>query len=96
MEICSPFILARWNFSVDEDLHNSDHFPIILSLCNNNLTIPRQPPHFIYDRANWQAFKDLSELAPDIAHFGDIDAAVEAVSNCIIKATETSIPSSRD
>ncbi|GBN84961.1 hypothetical protein AVEN_78978-1 [Araneus ventricosus] len=92
LAIRSPSILARWNFSVDEDLHNSDHFPIILSHTSNNLTIPRQPPHFIYDRANWQVFKDLSELAPDIVHLGNTDAAVEAVSYCIIRAAEASIP----
>ncbi|GBO37413.1 putative RNA-directed DNA polymerase from transposon X-element, partial [Araneus ventricosus] len=92
LAICSPSILAKWNFSVDEDLNNSDHFPIILSHSSNNLTIPKQPPHFIYERANWQVFKDLSELAPDIVHLGDIDAAVDAVSNCIIKAAEASIP----
>ncbi|GBN20879.1 hypothetical protein AVEN_38786-1 [Araneus ventricosus] len=92
LAICSSSILARWNFSVDEDLHNSDHFPIILSHSSNNLTIPRQPPHFIYDRTNWQVFKDLSELAPHIVHLADIDAAVEAVSNCIIRAAEASIP----
>ncbi|GBN98287.1 hypothetical protein AVEN_7562-1 [Araneus ventricosus] len=90
--ICSPSILGRCNFSVDEDLHNSDHFPIILSHSSHNLTIPRQPPHFIYDRTNWQIFKDLSELAPGIVHLGDIDAAFEAVSNCIIRASEESIP----
>ncbi|GBN98250.1 hypothetical protein AVEN_43829-1, partial [Araneus ventricosus] len=86
--------MGRWNFSVDEDLHNSDHFPIILSHSFTDLTIPRQPSRFIFGRANWQVFKDLSELAPDIVNIRDIDAAVVAVVNCILSSAEATIPKS--
>ncbi|GBN58624.1 hypothetical protein AVEN_205854-1 [Araneus ventricosus] len=86
--------MGRWNFSVDEDLHNSDHFPIILSHSFTDLTIPRQSSRFIFGRANWQVFKDLSELTPDIVNLRDIGAAVVAVVNCILRSAEATIPKS--
>ncbi|GBN09340.1 hypothetical protein AVEN_156302-1 [Araneus ventricosus] len=92
LAICSPSILTRWDFTVDENLYNSDHFPIILKHFDISVQIPRRPEHFIFDKANWQLFTLYSELNPDMVQIDDIDSATEAVTKHILEAAERSIP----
>ncbi|GBN44823.1 hypothetical protein AVEN_133515-1 [Araneus ventricosus] len=92
LAICSSSILARWNFTVDENLYNSDHFPIILKHFDNSVRIPRRPERFIFDKANWQLFTFYSKLNPDMVQIDDIDSATEAVTKHILQAAERSIP----
>ncbi|GBM78940.1 hypothetical protein AVEN_123664-1, partial [Araneus ventricosus] len=92
LAICSPSILTRWEFTVDENLYNSDHFPIILKYFDISVRIPRRPQRFIFDKANWQLFTLYSELNPVMVQMDDIDSATETVTKHILEAAERSIP----
>ncbi|GBN95984.1 putative RNA-directed DNA polymerase from transposon X-element, partial [Araneus ventricosus] len=94
LALCSPSLVAKWNFNVDNNLYNSDHFPLILTLSSNDVILPKRPSRFIFDKANWQLFQELAELTTEMIQLADINDAVNAVTECIIKAAEASIPKS--
>jgi hypothetical protein len=59
LAICSPQVFPWWTFSVDPYLHNSDHFPIILSHNFQNTAVHRSP-RYLEDFANWDRYQNLS------------------------------------
>ena len=90
--ICSPILFFYFVFSVSNDLHNSDHFPLFLSFHdvnhNNNII-----PWYIYDSADWATFTFNSINRPPMTE-GDKKRAVNLVAQNIIKAADLSIPKS--
>ena len=80
------------SFSISNDLHSSDHFPLFLSFHDfnsNSHTIPR----YIYDRANWNAFTLNAIITPAMIE-RDINRAVNLVTQIIFKTADLSIPKS--
>ncbi|GFV93013.1 uncharacterized protein TNCV_3427251 [Trichonephila clavipes] len=51
LAICSPALLPMLNFEVANDLHNSDHFPLLVSHVNGAGTRFR-PPTYHFHRAD--------------------------------------------
>ncbi|GFS64770.1 putative RNA-directed DNA polymerase from transposon X-element [Trichonephila clavipes] len=51
LAICSPSLLPHLNFSVEKDLYNSDHFPVILSHDSDPVG-KTFPPTYSYRRAD--------------------------------------------
>ncbi|GBM31721.1 hypothetical protein AVEN_45640-1 [Araneus ventricosus] len=49
-------------------------------------------PLVLSDKANWQLFQELAELTTEMIQLADINDAINAVTECIIKAAEVSIP----
>ena len=90
--ICSPIIFPYFIFSVSNDLHSSDHFPLFLSyhdFNHNNHKIPR----YTHDRADWNTFT-INAIITHAMTEGDINTAVNVVTKNIIKAADLSIPKS--
>lgn len=79
-----------FNYTTIEDLHGSDHYPIVLTFKerpNNIVAFPR----FKLQNADWCKFERLTQtdLNPNT---GDIDDVVERVCEKIMGAAEESIP----
>ncbi|GBN36227.1 hypothetical protein AVEN_233521-1 [Araneus ventricosus] len=55
LAICSPSLLPFFSLQTDPDLHNSDHFPIILT-DNRHSHLHTVFSRFKYDLANWTKF----------------------------------------
>ena len=57
LTMCSPSLFMDFTWRVEEDLHGSDHFPIVLEIHFN----PQddQPLNWQFHRADWNLFKDL-------------------------------------
>ncbi|GFW03292.1 probable RNA-directed DNA polymerase from transposon X-element [Trichonephila clavipes] len=62
LAICSPTLLPMLNFEVANDLHNSDHFPLLVSHVNGAGTRFR-PPTYHFHRADWDKFTRHSQTS---------------------------------
>jgi ribonuclease HI len=89
LSICSPQIRPFWSFTVDPDLHDSDHFPIILThtISNSNQRISR----YILDSADWKSFRNLANITVDMVMNNPINEAVRLVTCTIISAADATI-----
>ena len=90
--ICSPILFPYLIFSVSNDLHNSDHFPLFLSFHDFNHSNNKNP-RYIYDKANWDTFTLNAIITPAMTE-GDINRAITLITQNIIKAADLSIPKS--
>ncbi|GBN19844.1 hypothetical protein AVEN_198111-1 [Araneus ventricosus] len=76
LAICSPALLPLLNFTVESDLYNSDHFPLIVSHADiGGATF--SPPQFLFQRADWAAFSQLAEITETMVSAADITDAVQ-------------------
>ena len=90
--ICSPILFPYFIFSVSNDLHSSDHFPLFISFHDFNHVYPKNS-RYIYDKANWSTFTSNAIITPAMTQ-GDINDAVALITKNIIKAADKSIPKS--
>ncbi|GBO44097.1 hypothetical protein AVEN_188026-1 [Araneus ventricosus] len=91
LAICSPALMPLLNFSVGCDLHNSDHFPLIVSYADSGGAI-QYPPRYLFQRADWEKFLQLADVTESMVCTADITEAVQNVVDCIINAANNSIP----
>ncbi|GBN58645.1 hypothetical protein AVEN_243503-1 [Araneus ventricosus] len=92
LAICSPPLLPFLSLTIDNDLYNSDHFPLILTDSRHNQTSHFRPPKYIFNAANWHKFTSLANINSDIIKSSTIDQAIDYVVNVIIEAADNSIP----
>ena len=90
LSICSSDALLDYNWEVKDDLHGSDHFPIILRSARG-LPCPRAP-RWQLDRANWELFKNLSEMLVAVDDFPSVDVAVDYLTDTLYSAGLHAIP----
>ncbi|XP_055944481.1 uncharacterized protein LOC129975443 [Argiope bruennichi] len=94
LAVCSPSLLPFFNLTVDNDLYNSDHFPLIASDNRCNPNNHSHPSKYILNAANWQKFTILANIQPDIIQSSTIDDALDYIVDVIIEAANNSIPKS--
>ncbi len=101
LTLCSTAIAPKCNWGVLEQLHDSDHFPILLYVdCPHSI-----PNSFAgslkwnYDKANWKQYKKcickLLNQQDIFEENDDIDRIIQSFSNAITIATYESIKYSR-
>ncbi|GFU62247.1 putative RNA-directed DNA polymerase from transposon X-element [Trichonephila clavipes] len=93
LAICSPSLLPHLNLSVEKDLYNSDHFPVILSH-DYDTGGKTFPPTYSYGRADWALFTQLAVITDTMVKTESFDTAVQEVTNVLIAAADLSIPKS--
>lgn len=75
----------------------SDHLPVILCVSETPISVP-SPPHYNYQRADWDAFGDaLSSYAPanlEGKHHTALDTEITRIHTAIQQAAEEQIPKS--
>ncbi|GFT62674.1 probable RNA-directed DNA polymerase from transposon X-element [Trichonephila clavipes] len=91
LAICSPSLFPHLNLSVEKDLYNSDHFPIILSH-DYDTGGKTFPPTYSYCRADWALFTQLAVITDAMIKTESVDTAVQEVTNVLIAAADLSIP----
>ncbi|GFX16492.1 putative RNA-directed DNA polymerase from transposon X-element [Trichonephila clavipes] len=91
LAICSPSLLPHLNLSVEKDLYNSDHFPIILTH-DYDTGGKTFPPTYSYCRADWALFTQLAVITDAMIKTESVDSAVQEVTNVLIAAADLSIP----
>ncbi|GFU61971.1 putative RNA-directed DNA polymerase from transposon X-element [Trichonephila clavipes] len=90
LAICSPSLLPHLNLSVEKDLYNSDHFPIILSH-DSDTDGKTFPPTYSYRRADWALFTQFAVIPDAMVKTKSVDTAVQEVANVLIAAADLSI-----
>ncbi|GFW07738.1 putative RNA-directed DNA polymerase from transposon X-element [Trichonephila clavipes] len=93
LAICSPSLFPNFNLSVEKDLYNSDHFPVILSH-DSDTGGKTFPPTYSYSRADWALFTQLAVIPDAMVKTESVDTAVQEVTNVLIAAADLSIPKS--
>ncbi|GFU70745.1 putative RNA-directed DNA polymerase from transposon X-element [Trichonephila clavipes] len=93
LAICSPSLLPHLNLSVEKNLYNSDHFPVILSH-DSDPAGKTFPPTYSYRRADWTLFTQLAVITDAMVKAESIDTTVQEVTNVLIAAADLSIPMS--
>ncbi|GFW40287.1 putative RNA-directed DNA polymerase from transposon X-element [Trichonephila clavipes] len=91
LAICSPSLLPHLNLSVEKDLYNSDHFPVILSH-DSDTDGKTFPPTYSYRHADWALFTQLAVITDTMVKTESVDTSVQEVTNVLITAAELSIP----
>ncbi|GFT43144.1 putative RNA-directed DNA polymerase from transposon X-element [Trichonephila clavipes] len=79
------------NIEVDDDLHNSDHFPLLVSHVNGAGTRLR-PPIYHFHCADWDKFTRLAIITGTMVQNKAIDDAVLNVIEAIRNAADAAIP----
>ncbi|GBN98558.1 RNA-directed DNA polymerase from mobile element jockey [Araneus ventricosus] len=92
LPICSPFLLPFFSLTVDNDLYNSDHFPLIITDNRHYPTNSYRPPKYVLNAANWQKFTSLANINSDTIKSSSIEQALSYIVNTIIEAADSSIP----
>ncbi|GFW49936.1 putative RNA-directed DNA polymerase from transposon X-element [Trichonephila clavipes] len=90
LAICSPSLVPNLNFSVEKDLYNSDHFPVVLSH-DCDAFEKTFPPSYFYNRADWALFTRLAVIPGAIGKTESVDIAIQEVPNVLIAAADLSI-----
>ncbi|GBM97903.1 hypothetical protein AVEN_228337-1 [Araneus ventricosus] len=92
MAICSHVIFPFFDLTIDNDLHNSDHFPLILNDNRYHTSISWQPPKYAFAKADWTKFALLATITSNMVQNIPIDEAIQNFTKIINDAAETSIP----
>ena len=95
LSICSPNLFPTTEWRVINDLHNSDHFPILISIKSNNSQnkIPPKPSRFNCKLANWNVYQnhilnDTDKIAPS----SNINKETANITKIIRSSANRSIP----
>ena len=93
LSICSPQICNLFEWSVDCDIRHSDHYPIHIKTTFNsdNDSVSSFIPRWNLKRADWNKFHDSCNI--DHEQFNNPEEAVTFLTDTIISAANTSIPS---
>ncbi|GFS79744.1 hypothetical protein TNCV_4894971 [Trichonephila clavipes] len=75
LAICSPSLLPHLNLSVEKDLYNSDHFPVIHSH-DSDPGGKTFPPTYSYRRADWALFTQLAVITDAMVKTESVNTAV--------------------
>ncbi|GBN82501.1 putative RNA-directed DNA polymerase from transposon X-element, partial [Araneus ventricosus] len=95
LAICSPSILPFFDFAVGDNLHNSDHFPLVLTDNRIGRPISFLPRRYVFDAADWAKFASFAKITSDVVNNNSIDEAISQVIKIIIDAANASIPFSK-
>ena len=92
LSICSPQIATLFDWSVDSDIHHSDHYPIKIYTTfstDQDATIS-SVPRWNLKKANWEKFQEFCDI--DHEHFQSPEHGIQFLTNIIVAAAEASIP----
>ena len=90
LSICSPDLVAEASWDPVDDLYGSDHFPIKLTI-NNNDTLPERPIRFNTKKADWGSYCTASEFNPNNVDMNVHDRYKRFIDH-IYQAAEDNIP----
>lgn len=92
LSIVSPTIQHYFEWSVSDDLCNSDHYPILISLLGHNINI-EQRPQWNIKKANWDKFQCVFNRPRH--DFRTINEEENFITDTILSSACTAIPISK-
>ena len=89
LSLCSNSIALDFSWKLDDDLHNSDHFPIVVNL--NDHHDYERPKKWNINTADWSLFCKLSSPKYSTDSFEDLNDLVSYFTSIIFNAASASI-----
>lgn len=93
LSICHPSLFLDFDWSVCEDSHGSDHFPIIIKEIDQSIN--ENNPKWNFTKANWDKFKCLCEQKINVVDFSQLDDPVLTFTNILLDIANECIPKSK-
>ena len=90
LSLCSSNCTLDFSWRVLDDLHSSDHFPIVLD--TTDCPPSSRAPIWNIDKADWQKFRLQSEVAENVADLPTVDSCIDILISKLISAGFESIP----
>ena len=92
LSICSPQICTLFDWSVDCDIHHSDHYPIKINTTfdPHGDEVTNFVPRWNLRRADWAKFQEFCEI--DHEQFQSPEHGITFLTNTILAAASASIP----
>ena len=93
LTICTPDLSAKSQWSVIDDLHQSDHFPILISQ-----EVPEKqeiPKFFNFKRADWTSFENECLQKINSVNIKDYDNFVDTLNTIVSKNIPKTSPKPR-
>ena len=92
LSFCSPAAAAELVWSVEKDLHGSDHWPILIKELNNQ-PVSREPKYQL-KRADWDSYYHATEIEDygEVLDDASIDENISMFNEHIITAADSCIP----
>ena len=72
LSVSSPIAFVDFSWKVLDDLHGSDHFPILLT--TGDAIFVTRAPRWCSDKANWPLFEELSRIEVDANEMPTVEA----------------------
>lgn len=89
LSLCSTSVTLDFQWQIDHDLHNSDHFPLIVTL-NTTYTIDK-PMRWHFSGTDWEVFSNLSKCVESPQDFHNINDMVNYFNTTVITAATACI-----
>ena len=89
LSLCSADLIFDFSYRVLDSLHDSDHYPITLSLQTAERL--ERPERFLVAKAEWDLFHELTRVEP-LMRFASIDARIDFVERSFYDAAILSMP----
>ena len=91
LTLISPILDIYFDWNIDDDLHSSDHYPIIITVSNDQMNKERKRK-WIIKRADWEMYENQLELKN--TNFPNVNDHEAYIRNTIIDAAKKTIPRS--
>ena len=98
LTLCSANILLDYYWDVLDDLHGSDHFPIILNKVQTHDPVEDVTPQYNIKKADWKKFRNLciQEFSSDLSQDPDhINIFTEGIHKIIQQSIPTTKPNGK-
>ena len=90
LSICTSNLAVEFNWTVNSDLHGSDHYPIHIKFCEN--TPSSSPIKWKIQEADWTKYKQGAKMEREFESFASHVDAYSYFTERITKSADESIP----
>ena len=90
LSLCHPSIFLDFNWSLCNDQHHSDHFPILIE--SNTSTVEDHNPKWKLNKANWEVFQSLCTETINFDSFKDSSDPLSDFTSSLIDISTKCIP----
>ena len=91
LSICHPSLLLNFDWTVSEDPHGSNHFPVIIESVKNSTNDHKAK--WKLNKANWELYHSLCEESLKIDKFNNsLDPLDDFTSSSLLDISNKSIP----
>ena len=93
LSICSPQLCSLFEWSVDSDIYNSDHYPIKINTTFDagNDGVPSFVPRWNLKKADWVKFQEFCDIEQDL--FQNPEDGINFLTNTMLTSAAATIPS---